>query len=126
MRRPLLVAVFLTTVLACGGGTDPTSTADIDGTWVGNGSTNGTAFNLSLVLVEDGGGITGHGTISGSGPTCGVSVAGVRHGSTVSMNITCPGFQPFGYSGSQRSGARIEGHFEGSGVPRTSVVLNKV
>ena len=124
LRRPLLLAV-LTTLLACGS-TEPSSTAELDGTWGGNGNTNGTAFNLSLILAEDGGTISGTGTISGSGPTCGLSIIGSRSGSSISMTITCPGFQPFSYTGSEKSSIRIEGHFEGSGVPKTAVTLRKV
>jgi hypothetical protein len=122
----LLLGVTIGLSQACGSDAAGPSTAVLDGSWAGNGSTNGTAFSVIVTLAETTQGITGHGTISGSGPTCTLAISGTRQGSRISLTLTCGGFQPFTFVGTERTATRIEGTFEGSGVPSTPLALRKV
>lgn len=121
VRTALLVGALLA---ACGGGdsTGP-SGGPIDGTWVGGTSSNGVVFQTTLTLAEAGGNITGSGQISGSGPSCNVTVTGDRDGSDVTLGINCPGFQVISFVGDRTSGSVINGRVFGSGLPSTTFDL---
>jgi hypothetical protein len=126
MRRPrhLLLLCTVLPLLACGDSSGPNPVA-VDGTWAGNGSKNGASFSLLITLTETSGGITGQGGISGSGPMCSLSIVGTRTGSKIHMDLTCQGFTPFTFVGTEQSAGRIQGTFSGSGLPDTPLSLKK-
>ena len=125
--RPRVFSLFLAlSILATGCGGEDSQGPDLrelDGTWAGGTVSNGFSFQITMSVVQEGSAITGTGTISGSGPTCGVSISGDRDGTEVSLSIACPGFQPIGFSGEQRSGSVINGSVSGSGLPTTTFDL---
>ena len=123
-RRLVLCACALALQIACGSDSNGPTDAPVDGTWSGHGSKNGAAVNVFVVLEEDASVITGTGSIAGSGPHCGLAVSGTRSGSHVSLSLTCAGFTPFTFTGTQRASA-LDGHFSGSGLPQIDLVLNR-
>jgi len=122
----LLVGAAFSLTQACGDDAAGPSSAVLDGSWTGHGTANQAAFTVFIAVTETAQGIAGTGTISGSGPTCSLSVSGTRQGSSISLVLTCTGFQPFTFAGTERTATRLEGTFEGSGVPATSLTLRKV
>jgi hypothetical protein len=67
---PPPVARALIVARAGGGGNSQGPSSALDGTWAGGTASNGITFQIPMLLAEDDHGITGSGTISGSGPTC--------------------------------------------------------
>jgi hypothetical protein len=124
MRLPLRLALAVGAIVgaqpACGS-TAPTQPtyAEVDGNWLGGTVSNGFALQLAMTLAEDSHGITGTGTLSGSGPSCDASISGSRHSAAITLSIACPGFIPIGFTGQRRNDSTINGHVTGSGLPTT-------
>lgn len=79
-----------------------------------------------MTLAETDGGLSGTGSISGSGPPCTVSITGTRTGSRIDLGIGCPGFVGFAYEGRTRNPDTIAGRISGSGLPTMPLVLSKL
>ena len=130
MRLPLRFALALGAILgaqpACGG-SDPTGPtyAELDGSWLGSTASSGFTLQLAMTLAEDSHGITGTGTLAGSGPSCNANITGSRQAAAITLSIACSGFIPIAFSGQQRNDTTINGHVTGSGLPTTSFDLLK-
>lgn len=123
-RSFVLVLALTVLTTGCGGGdSQGPDRPSLDGTWLGGTVSGSFTFQITMTLAQDGDQITGTGTITGTGPTCGVSIDGTRSGTAIALSITCPGFQPIGFSGEQHSRSTINGRVAGSGLPTTSFDL---
>ena len=123
--RPVFLLVSLMLLSGCGGGsTDPDDgVTPINGTWRGGTSMDGFVLQTVLTLAERDSFITGTGFISGSGPECPVTVEGLKTASTIAFNLTCEGFRPIRFRGSQLNSVTIHGRVGGSNLPQLELRL---
>jgi len=127
--RVLVVACVLATLAACGdSGTTPPPPPTVTGTWTGFFTTAGGApVDVSLLLTESSGQITGSGTFAvGSAGALAFNITGVHSFPSMSITMTSSGLNDANYAGTvDPAGTTINGTLNGSGFVNQSLTLTK-
>lgn len=137
MRRGIVVRLALvgalvtvTTGLACGEGpldsTGPVvSSKSLTGTWSGPI----VSLTMRLTLVENGGAVTGSGTMIQDGESFTLAVTGTSNNGSFSLTISEPSHESFTYTGSVQvatgSSTTMVGVGNGAGFSNTPITLTK-
>ena len=122
MRR-LLLFVFATSLLACGGDTLLGPVTVVDGEWTG--TQNGYALSLNLTEVDTS--VSGSTQIAGVGGSLTGTASGTFKYPNLHLQIVIPGFsEPVVYDGTMSTTqAKIAGALNGSGFTNLELDVHK-
>ena len=114
----------LTMAAGCGGaGGSGANEISIDGSWDGGAIPSpGVFLNVAFTLTDADGTISGDGAASFPGTSCSVGINGTRNNDRFNLTINCPGFAPWGYSGTATAD-RLNGKFNGSGFTNLTFTM---
>lgn len=133
MNRMLMNAATLVLVMAlalpssgCSDNPVDANEPSITGSWSGFSNVQGTPITLSLQMVENGGSVSGNGSISALNSVA-VSVTGTYNYPALSLTIRSSGFQDTAFSGTLAAGGNsITGSMSGSSTfENFSITLNR-
>jgi hypothetical protein len=114
-----MAALALIALAACGGSTEPKPAPWYDGTW--SGTTGGQTITLDM--IENGGAVTGTGTITGT-PTRALTVAGTYSAPTLVVTLTA-GLAPAVSLRGTVNGATMAATLTGSGFTGEGITMTR-
>jgi hypothetical protein len=128
MNAASLVLVMTLAFPSSGCSDNPVDSTEpsITGSWAGTSNVQGTPVTLSLQMVENGGSVSGNGSLSAVSSVA-VSVTGTYNYPALSLTIRSSGFQDTAFSGTLAAGGNaITGSMSGSSTfENFSITLNR-
>ena len=116
----VLLLALAPVLAACGDSSTEPRTPSASGTWTG--VVNGGTFTLTLA-EQNGGTLTGAGSLQGSGGAVSVTVTGTHVHPSISLTIKSTGFEDLNYTGQFVNDNAISGNLNGSGFNNETLTL---